>query len=111
MFKIVILVSPHSQLDFWLWDFFGFRIWIGCRQTGLGTRALTIIILQVVDSELVCAVDSVHKMCFIHRNIKPENIKLTTDFGLCTGFRRTHNSKYYHINGMFDNIKYSARAV
>ena len=38
-------------------------------------------------------------------------IKLT-DFGLCTGFRWTHNSKYYqhNINGMFD-IKYSARAV
>nr|CAD7581465.1 unnamed protein product [Timema californicum] len=57
-------------------------------------------------AELVCAVESVHKMGFIHRDIKPDNILIDrdghiklTDFGLCTGFRWTHNSKYYQNNG------------
>ena len=59
-------------------------------------------------AELTCAVESVHSMGFIHRDIKPDNILIDaaghiklTDFGLCTGFRWTHNSEYYHTkNGM-----------
>ncbi|KAK7083036.1 Serine/threonine-protein kinase lats1 [Halocaridina rubra] len=61
---------------------------------------------QFYIGELVCAIESVHKMGFIHRDIKPDNILIDrdghiklTDFGLCTGFRWTHNSKYYQKVG------------
>ena len=53
-------------------------------------------------AELVLALESVHKLGFIHRDIKPDNVLIDrnghiklTDFGLCTGFRWTHDSKYY----------------
>lgn len=57
-------------------------------------------------AELICAIESVHKMGFIHRDIKPDNILIgsdghikLTDFGLCTGFRWTHDSKRYLPKG------------
>lgn len=57
-------------------------------------------------AELVNAIESVHKMGFIHRDIKPDNILIgadghikLTDFGLCTGFRWTHDSRHYQPKG------------
>lgn len=56
-------------------------------------------------AELVLAVESVHAVGFVHRDIKPDNILIgkdghikLTDFGLCTGFRWTHDSKYYQTD-------------
>lgn len=53
-------------------------------------------------AECISAIESVHQLGFIHRDIKPDNILIDknghvklSDFGLSTGFHKTHDLAYY----------------
>jgi len=57
---------------------------------------------QFYIAETALAIETIHKLGFIHRDIKPDNLLLDarghvklSDFGLCTGLQKSHRTEYY----------------
>jgi len=63
-------------------------------------------------AECVLAIESIHRLGFIHRDIKPDNLLLDagghiklSDFGLATGLKKAHRTEFYRDLSLTDYAK------
>jgi len=68
-------------------------------------------------AECVLAIDSIHRLGFIHRDIKPDNLLLDagghiklSDFGLATGLKKAHRTEFYRDLSVSDYAKEASPA-
>ncbi|KAL7721344.1 non-specific serine/threonine protein kinase [Entamoeba marina] len=111
-----ILAQTHFTNDWVVKMFYSFQDeqWLYLLMEYLGGGdMMTLLIRENIFShemarfyiaELILAIDSIHELNYIHRDIKPDNILFDndghiklTDFGLCTGFHKDHEGSYFEM--------------